>query len=52
MDAELFESLKAIAEQWIQEEKYKEALTYYETLIESDKTKEDLYSKKALCEKI
>ena len=51
MDEELFESLKAIAEQYIQEEKYKEALTYYETLIESDKTKEDLYSKKALCEK-
>lgn len=51
MDQELFESLKAIAEQWIQEEKYKEALTYYETLIEADKTKEDLYSKKALCEK-
>ena len=51
MDQELIESYKAIAEQWLQEGKFKEALPYYEALIESDKTNEDFYSKKAFCEK-
>lgn len=51
MDKELFESFNTIAEQWFEEKNYKEALPYYEKLIEFDNKNEDLYSKKALCEK-